>query len=173
MRKEVEVFVEILDESVELPTYKHEDDSGMDVRATKDVIINPNETVVIPTGLKVAIPDGYEIQVRPRSGVSLKTPLRISNSIGTVDAGYRDEIGVIITNTSDIDLSTDSKTGYYFARNIEDKGNKQGAYVIHKGDRIAQFVLQEVPQIKWNKVKSVKDIGTDRQGGFGSTGTRS
>lgn len=172
MRKEIEIFVEVLDESIELPTYAHEDDSGMDVRASENVIINPNETVIVPTGLKVAIPDGYEIQVRPRSGVSYKTPLRISNSIGTVDAGYRDSIGVIITNTSDIELSTDSKTGCYFGRSIEDKGNKQGAYYIKKGDRIAQLVLQEVPKIKWNKVDSVKGIGIDRLGGFGSSGVK-
>jgi dUTP pyrophosphatase len=172
MRKEIEIFVEVLDDSIDLPTYAHDDDSGMDVRASEDVIINPNETVIIPTGLKVAIPDGYEIQVRPRSGVSLKTPLRISNSIGTIDSGYRDEIGVIITNTSDISLSTDSITSCYFARSIEDKGNKQGSYVIHKGDRIAQLILQEVPKMKFTKVTSVKDIGSNRGGGFGSSGTK-
>jgi dUTP pyrophosphatase len=170
MREEVEVYVEVLDDSIELPTYAHDDDSGMDVRASEDIVINPNETVIVPTGLKVAIPDGYEIQVRPRSGLSLKTPLRISNAIGTIDAGYRDSIGVIITNTSNIELSTDKKTGCFFARSIDDKGNKQGTYIIRKGDRIAQLVLQRVPKIKWNKVNSVKDIGIDRNGGFGSTG---
>lgn len=164
MREEVNVFVEVLDEDVILPTYAHDDDSGMDVRASKDVTIRIGETVIVPTGLKMAIPDGYEIQVRPRSGVSLKTPLRISNSIGTIDAGYRDEIGVIITNTSS-DMSFGS---FYYT--IDTKGNKQGTYEIKKGDRIAQLVLQKVPKIKWNKVDSVKDIGTDRLGGFGSTG---
>jgi dUTP pyrophosphatase len=166
MREEIDIFVEVLEDGIELPTYAHDDDSGMDVRASKDITIGISETVVIPTGLKVAIPDGFEIQVRPRSGVSLKTPLRISNSIGTIDAGYRDEIGVIITNTS-TDM-TFSNVHYY----IDEKGNKQGIYHIKKGDRIAQFVLQRVPKIKWTKVNSVKEIGTDRLGGFGSSGVK-
>jgi dUTP pyrophosphatase len=168
MREEIEVFVEVLEEEIELPTYAHDDDSGMDVRASEDIIINPNETVIVPTGLKVAIPDGFEIQVRPRSGVSLKTPLRIANSIGTIDAGYRNEMGVIITNTSN--KNDDFATINHFT--IDAKGNKSGIYEIKKGDRIALLVLQRVPKIKWNKVDSVQDIGTDRLGGFGSSGTK-
>lgn len=170
MREEVNVYVEVLDKDVILPTYAHDDDAGMDVYAAKDVIIHPNETAIIPTGLKVAIPDGYEIQVRPRSGLSVNTPLRVPNSPGTIDTGFRNEIGIIMTNTSNITLSIDNITGCYFGRTIDDKGNKQGSYFIRKGDRIAQLVLQKVPKIKWNKVGSVKDIGTDRLGGFGSTG---
>ena len=100
MGKEVEVFVEVCREDVQLPEYANFGDAGMDIRAAVDIDILPGQTVVIPTGLKVAIPVGYEIQVRPRSGVSLKTPLRVVNSPGTIDSGYRDEVGVIINNSS-------------------------------------------------------------------------
>ena len=78
MRDSVEISVEICREGVQLPAYAKEGDAGMDVRAAEPVEIKPRETVLIPTGLKVAIPDGYEIQVRPRSGLSLKTPLRLA-----------------------------------------------------------------------------------------------
>ncbi len=161
MRKEVEVFIELKEGAI-MPKYAHESDAGMDVYALEDVMILPMETKIIPTGIKVAIPEGYEIQVRPRSGISSKTPLRISNSPGTIDTGYRDEIGIIVTNTSVCDQGT--------VYTINEKGNKQGTYHIKKGDRIAQLVLQEVPKIKWIPTDNVKAIGEDRGGGFGSTG---
>ena len=147
MRENVEVFVELCREDVQSPQYAREGDAGMDIRAAETVVIAPKKTVLIPTGLKVAIPDGYEIQVRPRSGLSLKTPLRVANSPGTIDAGYRDEVCIIMQNTSD-----DSE------------------FTIEKGDRVAQFVLQRVPRICFTPVESVKDIGENRGGGFGSTG---
>ena len=96
----IDVYVETLREDITLPFYANPYDAGMDVCAAEDVMIKPGETVIIPTGLKFAIPEGYEIQVRPRSGISYRTPLRISNSPGTIDAGYRDELGIIMTNTS-------------------------------------------------------------------------
>ena len=147
MRDSVEISVEICREGVQLPAYAKEGDAGMDVRAAEPVEIKPRETVLIPTGLKVAIPDGYEIQVRPRSGLSLKTPLRLANAPGTIDAGYRDEICIIIQNTSE-----------------------EMPYKIEKVDRIAQFVLQKVPKILFKEIKDVRKIGSDRGGGFGSTG---
>ena len=147
MRENVEVFVELCREDVQIPQYAREGDAGMDIRAAETFVIAPKKTVLIPTGLKVAIPDGYEIQVRPRSGLSLKTPLRVANSPGTIDAGYRDEVCIIMQNTSD-----DSE------------------FTIEKGDRVAQFVLQRVPRICFTPVESVKDIGENRGGGFGSTG---
>lgn len=162
--EEVEVFIERCREDIKLPSYANLGDAGMDVCAAEDVIINPGETIIVPTGLKVAIPLGYEIQVRPRSGISFKNPLRIPNSPGTIDAGYRDEIGVIMTNTSETEYMN---AGMF---RIGDKGNNKGIYEIKKGDKIAQLVLQRVPVIKFTEVKSVKEIGTDRQGGFGSTG---
>ena len=161
MGKEVEVFVEVCREGVELPQYANFGDAGMDIRAAVDMNILPGETVVIPTGLKVAIPVGYEIQVRPRSGISLKTPLRLVNSPGTIDSGYRDEVGVIMHNSS--------KEGTKVFL-VSEKGNKQGIYRIKKGDRIAQFVLNEVPVIRWKEVEDIKLEGINRGGGFGSSG---
>ena len=96
----IDVQVEICREGVQLPVYAREGDAGMDVRAAVDITIAPGATVIVPTGLKVAIPAGYEIQVRPRSGMSYKTPLRVPNAPGTIDSGYRDELGVLIWNSS-------------------------------------------------------------------------
>lgn len=165
MNKEIEILVEICRDDVVLPSYAKEGDAGMDVCAAEDIIIEPGQTVVIPTGLKVAIPIGYEIQVRDRSGISLKTPLRVANAPGTVDSGYRNEVGVIMSNTSDV---TDALALELIP--LDSKGNKKGSYQIKKGDRVAQIVLNEVPKMKLTVVDSVKDIGEDRGGGFGHTG---
>ena len=145
----VDVYVETVREGVELPRYARPGDAGMDVRAAVDLTLEPGMTKVVPTGLKVAIPEGYELQVRPRSGLSLKPPLRVANAPGTIDSGYRDEVGVIVWNSS-----------------------PDEALEIRAGDRIAQFVLAEVPRINFIQVDSVADIGEDRGGGFGSSGTR-
>ena len=87
-----------LSEDAQIPTYANVTDAGADIYSIEDVTVHPGETVFVHTGIKVAIPDGYEIQIRPRSGLSLKTNMRIANAPGTIDAGYRDEIGVIVTN---------------------------------------------------------------------------
>jgi dUTP pyrophosphatase len=165
--EDVVVAVEICREGAVLPAYAKPGDAGMDVCAAEDVLIRPGETVIIPTGLKLAIPEGYEIQVRPRSGISYKTPLRISNSPGTIDSGYRDELGIIITNTSPVCCCGDEEI-----IGIDSPGNGGGVYRIKKGDRIAQIVLQIVPRMKLAVVESVRNIGSDRGGGFGSTGVR-
>lgn len=162
--EEIEILVEKCREGIELPKYANFGDAGMDVCAAEDVIIKPSQTVVIPTGLKMVIPIGYEIQVRPRSGISLKNPLRLVNSPGTIDAGYRDEIGVIMSNVSNEQYINEGPI------RIGEKGNKQGVYEIKKGDRIAQLVLQRVPVIKFTEVDSVANIGENRGGGLGSTG---
>ncbi|HEX3029139.1 MAG TPA: dUTP diphosphatase [Clostridia bacterium] len=159
----IKVFVELCREGAVLPAYAKPGDAGMDVCAAEDIIIRPGETVIIPTGLKLAIPEGYEIQVRPRSGISYKTPLRLSNSPGTIDSGYRDELGIIITNTSEESAVNTEKI-------IRIGESGKGTYKICKKDRIAQIVLQEVPRMDLTVVDSVKDIGFDRGGGFGSTG---
>ena len=161
--EKVTVYIEIVRKGVKIPEYANIFDSGMDIRAAEDVLILPRETVIIPTGFKVAIPEGYEIQVRPRSGLSYKTPLRLSNSPGTIDSGYRDEVGIILTNTSD---PSDQDSHY----SITSNKNKSGTYEIKKGERIAQLVLGRVPQIKFVIVDDVNKIGQNRGGGFGSTG---
>lgn len=132
-----------------LPVYVQPGDSGMDIRANATIRIEPKQTVLIPTGIYVGLPDGYEIQVRPRSGLSLKTKLRIPNAPGTVDEPYRGEVCVIAENThGTVEMN------------------------ITKGERIAQIVLQAVPKITWVVVGSREELGTSQRdaGGFGSTG---
>ena len=162
----VTIPIQFCDENAKLPSYAHLTDSGMDVYATKDITINPGETVLVPTGIKVAIPRGYELQVRPKSGRSLKSKLRISNAPGTIDAGYRDEIGIIVDNIAPVIKSAD----------IDENGRLYNilwgeSYTIEKGEKIAQLVLAKVPKVAWVTVKSL-DSTEDRGGGFGSTGLK-
>lgn len=133
-----------------LPAYAKQGDSGMDIRANLPIRLEPKETLLIPTGIYVSLPDGYEFQVRPRSGMSLKTKLRIANSPGTVDEPYLGEICIIAENThSSVEMN------------------------ITKGERIAQLVLQEVPKCEWVQVFSREELGSSDRGtgGFGSTGS--
>ncbi len=167
IRETVEVCIELCRKDAVLPEYARPGDAGMDVCAAEEVRLEAEETAIIPTGLKLAIPEGYEIQVRPRSGISLKTPLRVSNSPGTIDSGYRDELGIIVTNTSSRE-SADS--GREFS--LSDTGNKKGTYLIRKGDRIAQIILQRLPEMRLRVVESVDGIGYDRGGGYGSSGVK-
>ncbi len=169
---EVEVFIEKCRKDAVIPEYARPGDAGMDIFAAEDVLLLQGETKIIATGLKFAIPEGYEIQVRPRSGISYRTPLRIANSPGTIDSGYREELGIIITNTS-VRTDDPGKSGMkVIPHPIDDKNAGGGAYLIKKGDRIAQIVLHEVPKIRFAEVDSVAGIGFDRGGGFGSTGVR-
>jgi dUTP pyrophosphatase len=161
--KMVTVYVEVCREGIELPKYANIGDSGMDVRAAEDVTIYPQDTAIIPTGLKMAIPEGYEVQVRARSGISYRTPLRISNGIGTIDSSFKDEIGVIITNTS---CGFNNINEYY----LNEQENREGIYHIKKGDRIAQLVMSRVPKMMLVKIDDVSKIGVNRHGGIGSTG---
>lgn len=164
-RSKVKIFVQKCNSEVILPEYKHQGDAGMDVRSIEDVIIKPMETKIIKTGLRVAIPEGYEIQVRPRSGLSSKTPLRISNSPGTIDSGYRDEIGLIVTNTS-----TMNNTLKY---TLKEKNNSNGTYIIKKGDRVAQLVLCKYATIDFEPINdNIENIGINRKSGFGKSGVK-
>ena len=173
------VKIKLVREGVKLPEYARIGDAGMDVVAAENVTIRPGETVVVPTGISVAIPKGYELQVRPRSGVSLKTKLRVANAPGTIDSGYRGEIGVIMTNTSDKWLYSagDMKLTYSgkYSYSINGKGintsnsSDDGTYVIEKGDRIAQIVLKQFETIDWEVCEELDETerGAD---GYGSTG---
>jgi dUTP pyrophosphatase len=139
------------DESFELPFYATEGAAGADVRASfpekKSFIVRPGERVLIPIGLQMEIPVGYEIQVRPRSGLSLKSPLMLVNSPGTIDCDYRGEVNIIVGNFGTED------------------------YVIEHGLRIAQLVVAPVIQAKYSVTNSLGE--TKRaEGGFGSTGAR-
>ncbi len=163
MREKINVYIEKCRKTARVPEYSNAGDAGMDIYAAEECIIKPGETVLIPTGLKVAIPDGFEIQVRPRSGISLRTKLRVSNSPGTIDSGFRDEIQIIVTNISKPG-SDDT------VRTLDKENGGDGTYRVSCGDRIAQMVLARVPMIEFMETDSVLDIGNDRGGGFGSTG---
>lgn len=159
----IKVYIEKTREDVKIPAYANIGDAGMDIYAAEEVVIPMNSTRIVPTGLKVAIPEGYEIQVRPRSGLSANTRLRISNAPGTIDPGYRGEIGIIVYNCSSV------YEGNFY---ITEKSNCQGTYHIRKGDRIAQIILTQFSEMEFESVDSVAKIGNDRGGGFGSTGVK-
>jgi len=132
-----------------LPAYATEQSAGMDLLAAIDapITLAPLERKLIPTGLSIALPDGYEAQVRPRSGLALKSGISIVNAPGTVDADYRGEIGVILINLSD------------------------QPFTIERGMRIAQMVIAPYTRIRWNQVHTLPESERGA-GGFGSTGTR-
>ena len=157
-----------LAEGTNIPTYAHDTDAGMDIYSPNEYTIAPGETIIIPTGIKAAIPEGYAILIQPRSGQSAKTKLRIANTPGLIDSGYRDEIGVIVENIEppfkDIDYEFDS-TGEIHIKSIL----HGEAYTIAPGQRFAQMRLVQVPKAEFVQVESVGEIGEDRKGGFGST----
>jgi dUTP pyrophosphatase len=167
-KKTILIPLEYCNEGAKMPAYAHSTDSGMDIYALEDITIAPGETKLIPTGLKVAIPAGYELQVRPKSGRCLKTKLRVANTPGTIDAGYRDEIGVIIDNIEPFIKSADiDENGRLY--NVE----FGSSYTIGAGEKFAQLVLCEVPKAAFYQVESVAAIENDgRAGGFGSTGVK-
>ena len=140
------MIVNIINKSTNaLPEYETPGSAGLDVRCTETIVLNPGERILAKTGLFVEIPIGYELQVRPRSGLALKHGITVLNTPGTIDADYRGEVGVILMNHG---LSV-----------VEFK----------PADRIAQLVLNKVERIQWLQTESL--TGTKRgQGGFGSTG---
>jgi dUTP pyrophosphatase len=127
-----------------IPKYATAGASGFDLVAIEDVVMDEGDTKLVKTGLALEVPQGYELQVRPRSGLSLKTGLRVTNSPGTVDSDYRGEVCIIIQAT-------------------------KGVYHIKKGDRIAQGVIAPVIQAEFEVVDSLDDTSRGA-GGFGSTG---
>lgn len=170
-KKIIEIPVELM-EDAKIPTYARLGDAGLDIYSTEDIEIGPGETKLIHTGLKVAIPRGYELQVRPKSGISLKTKLRVANTPGTIDSGYRDEVCVIIENLepkiADIDYDFDER-----GRTVINSILHGKSYTIDKGQKIAQLVLNEIVVANFEKVNSIAEVeGEDRGGGFGSTGLK-
>ena len=131
----------------ELPTYATPASAGMDLRAAIEVSISlaPMERKIIPTGMSIALPEGHEAQVRPRSGLSVKHGITVLNSPGTIDADYRGEIGVILINLSN------------------------EVFTIEPEDRIAQLVITQFTQIVWDPTQTLEDSERG-SGGFGSTG---
>ena len=137
----------IKDEGVTLPKYETLGAAGMDVRANikEPITLGSLDRVLIPLGLKLEIPEGYEVQVRPRSGLALKHGIGMANSIGTIDSDYRGEIGAIIVNLS------------------------KEPYTIQPQERIGQIVLNKVSQIEWEVVEKLSESERGSEG-FGSTG---
>jgi dUTP pyrophosphatase len=132
---------------LELPTYQTDGAAGMDIRASEERMLQPGETALIQTGFSIAVPRGYEAQLRPRSGLALKNGITLLNSPGTIDSDYRGPVGVILTNLG------------------------HEPFYIHRGDRIAQMVIAKVERAKWQVVEVLDE--TERgEGGFGSSGTK-
>jgi len=132
-------------EGLELPRYATSGAAGMDVLAAEDLVLAPGMRHAVATGLSIAIPPGYEIQVRPRSGLALKHGISVPNAPGTIDSDYRGELKVILIN----------------------HGGE--AFEIRRGDRVAQLVLAPVTQAAWREVAQL-DATERGEGGFGSTG---
>lgn len=167
-KRNILIPIEYCRENAKMPAYAHLTDAGMDVFATEEITINPGETKLIPLGIKCALPMGYELQVRPKSGRSLKSKLRVANTPGTIDAGYRDEIGVIVDNIDPyIKHAEMDENGKLY--NVE----FGSSITIGKGEKFAQLVLSEVPKAVFYEVETVANIGEEnRGGGFGSTGDK-
>ena len=143
----VKILVKKFNKNIKLPVYKTSGSSGMDLMAyTKNkIIIDSGKTAIIPTGIAVAIPKNYEIQIRPRSGLAAKKGISVLNTPGTVDSDYRGEIKIILINLS------------------------KESFVVKSGDRVAQMILCPVVKAKLKEVKNLPKTIRDK-GGFGSTG---
>ena len=143
----VKVLVKKLNSKVKLPSYKTEGSSGMDLIAfvDKPIEIKPNNSALIPTGLSIAIPEDFEVQIRPRSGLAAKSNISVLNTPGTIDSDYRGELKVILFN----------------------HGNKN--FVVKNNERIAQMVLTPILKVDFEEVESLPDT-VRGAGGFGSTG---
>lgn len=184
---EMNVNIKRLSPDAQTPTYAHETDAGFDLVAAADVIIEPGQTVLVPTGLAFEIPEGYEMQIRPRSGITLKTKLRVQ--LGTVDAGYRGEVGVIVDNIAQKEHFIEDGVNDYGESHVikryahdrilhtvsgkeeihADTAYLRHSYIIRKGDRIAQAVIKSVEHAVFTEVEALDD--SDRgAGGFGSSG---
>jgi len=142
----VQILVKKLDKNIKLPTYKTSGSSGMDLEAyiKSKIIIKSGKTAIIPTGIAVAIPKNYEIQIRPRSGLAAKKGISVLNTPGTVDSDYRGEIKIILINLS------------------------KKSFVVKSGDRVAQMILCPVVKCKLKEVKNLP-ISIRGKGGLGST----
>jgi len=145
----VKILIKKINKEVITPKYKTDGSSGVDLSAflEKKIVIKPNSSKLIPTGLQVAIPEEFEIQIRPRSGLAVKESIGVLNSPGTIDSDYRGELKIILFN----------------------HGSKD--FIINNGDRIAQMILVPILKMEFEEVDSLPDT-IRGQGGFGSTGKK-
>ena len=143
----VKILVKKFDKNIKLPIYKTSGSSGMDLVAyiKNKITINPGKTAMVPTGIAVAIPKNYEIQIRPRSGLAAKKSISVLNTPGTIDSDYRGEIKIILINLS------------------------KKSFIVKSGDRVAQMIVCPVVKGKPQEVKSLPKTVRGK-GGFGSTG---
>jgi dUTP diphosphatase len=145
-REPVDVLIVRLDQELPVPRYAHPGDAGVDLLSTVDVVVPPGQRALVPTGISIALPDGYAAFVHPRSGLAIREGLTVANAPGTVDAGYRGEVQVALVNL-----------------------DRDQAVSISRGDRIAQLVVQQVERVRFHEVDTLP--GSARAaGGFGSTG---
>ena len=144
--KNLQVLITRLDESIPLPTYAKGGDAGADIVSRVDITLKPGERALVPTGISIALPDGYAAFVHPRSGLAIKHGVTMVNAPGTVDAGFRGELQCIMINHDPLESIS-----------------------FKKGDRIAQLVIQKVERAEFVEVKDLPGSGRGT-GGFGSTG---
>ena len=137
--------VKLLSDHARTPTYAHENDAGLDLFASAATTLHPGESALVPTGISIQLPPGMEAQVRPRSGLALKHQITVLNSPGTIDEGYRGEVGVILIN------------------------HGQQVFQVDVGMKIAQMVIQPVVRVKVEASEEL-DVTTRGEKGFGSTG---
>lgn len=194
---DLKIIIEPIDDRFKMPEYSDPEDAGLDVFAClfdangnpiDEIKVYPGKTVLISTGFKVGLPRGWYLAVVPRSGISLHTPLKVKNSPGTIDTGYKGTVGVLVENTSmpehhvvykevlvpehgyfkrvpKIDLSYVNYPTYH----CSEKGQKHGIYTIRTGDKIAQLIPARRYKAKLELGK-VDDIGSNRGGGWGHSG---
>lgn len=179
------IKIKKLNDNATIPTYAHETDSGFDLYAADDVLIEPGETALVSTGIAIDIPEGFEVQVRPRSGITRKTKLRVQ--LGTIDEGYTGDIGIIVDNIaqSEYDIHEWSEVGYVieevfdiFVNTVSGEPkrmmtyNPVGTYLIQRGDKIAQGVLAPVAHATFVEVDEFDGESARGANGFGSSGVR-
>ena len=170
-RRIINIPLAILSPDAKMPTYAHDGDAGLDVYSMQDYDIAPGQSVRIPIGIAVAIPHGYELQVRPKSGLSANSHLRIANAPGTIDSPYKDGIEIIVENNEAPIQDIEFEYPDDGSDNLKILSILRGSPIhIDKGQKIAQLVLSEVPTAAFYVVDTVKDIGEDRGGGFGHSG---
>lgn len=209
----IDVYIKVEGKG-KLPLYASIEAAGCDLFAAEDIVIRPGETKVVPTGITIALPAGVEAQIRPRSGLSLRTALRVPNSPGTIDSDYRNKVGVLLENTfnpsmlpilaaTDPDIiktlekyyraitlenyllevkpmdkylqSSDDTAWQSFLNSViffDENSNPYGTIYIKEGDRVAQMVVTHHLHANFIEHDDVEAIGSDRGGGFGSTGVR-
>ena len=171
----LEIGFKCLSDNAILPTKAHASDSGYDIHAIEDVIVEPGDTVVIKTGLSVVLPEGYDAYIKNRSGVSSKTKLRVVSP--PIDEGYRGEIGIILDNISQEYLTSETRMTPYLRKidgRVIDKNDanyyRRGTYKIFKGDRIAQLTVQPRPNTVAVEITGELENSDRGTAGFGSSG---